>query len=127
MRIGNENIGIQERATAILMMKESVDALLNDESVELNQLRVPLRLLTLSLVAAAEETVTKQAAKPGVAPETTLLLRSLPGDKWRSLIEPEFGSTCLQSLHRYCFSRRQYRHGPRLLGQGHGARSGTEY
>ncbi len=88
MRIGNENIGIQERATAILMMKESVDALLNDESVELNQLRVPLRLLTLSLVAAAEETVTKQAAKPGVAPETTLLLRALPGDKWRSLIEP---------------------------------------
>lgn len=88
MRIGNENIGIQERATAILMMKESVDALLNDENVELKQLRVPLRLLTLSLVAAAEETVTKQAAKPGVAPETTLLLRALPGEKWRSLIEP---------------------------------------
>ncbi len=88
MRIGNENIGIQERATAILMMKESVDALLNDEGVELTQLRVPLRLLTLSLVAAAEETVTKQAAKPGVAPETTLLLRALPGEKWRGLIEP---------------------------------------
>lgn len=88
MRIGNEKIGIQERATAILMMKESVDALLNDEAVELAQLRVPLRLLTMSLVAAAEETITKQAAKPGVAPETTLLLRALPGEKWRSLIEP---------------------------------------
>lgn len=87
MRIGNENINIQERATAILMMKESVDALLNDDGIELNQLRVPLRLLTMSLVSAAEETITKQAAKPGVAPETTLLLRALPGEKWRSLIE----------------------------------------
>ncbi len=88
MRIGNEKIGIQDRASAILMMKDSVDALLNDESVELNQLRVPLRLLTMSLVAAAEETITKQGSKAGVAPETTLLLRALPGERWRSLIEP---------------------------------------
>ena len=88
MRIGNEKIGIQERASAILMMKDSVDALLNDEAIELTQLRVPLRLLTMSLVAAAEETITKQAPKAGVAPETTLLLRALPSEKWRSLIEP---------------------------------------
>lgn len=87
MRIGNEKIDIQERASAILMMKESVDALLNDERIELSQLRVPLRLLTMSLVAAAEETINKQASKPGVANETTLLLRALPGDKWQSLIE----------------------------------------
>ncbi len=70
------------------MMKESVDALLNDESVDKNQLRVPLRLLTMSLVSAAEETVSKQSGKGGVAPETTLLLRALPGDRWQSLIEP---------------------------------------
>ncbi len=88
MRIGNEKIGIQEKAAAILMMKESVDALLNDESVDRNQLRVPLRLLTMSLVSAAEETVSKQSGKGGVAPETTLLLRALPGDRWQSLIEP---------------------------------------
>ncbi len=88
MRIGNEKISIQDRASAILMMKDSVDALLNDESIELNQLRVPLRLLTMSLVTAAEETIAKQASKAGVAPETTLLLRALPGERWRSLIEP---------------------------------------
>ncbi len=88
MRIGNEKVNIEERASAILMMKESVDVLLNDEAVELNQLRVPLRLLTMSLVAAAEEIIVKQAALPGVAPETALLLRALPGDKWLSLIEP---------------------------------------
>lgn len=87
-RIGNEKISIQERASAILMMKESVDALLTDESIEIEQLRIPLRLLTMSLVAAAEETITKLAGKAGVAPETTLLLRALPGDKWRSTIEP---------------------------------------
>lgn len=88
MRIGNEKIGIQERASAILMMKDSVDALLNDETIEIEQLRIPLRLLTMSLVAAAEETIAKQAPKAGVAPETTLLLRALPGDKWRASIEP---------------------------------------
>ncbi len=98
MRIGNEKIGIQERATAILMIKESVDALLNDDSVELNQLRIPLRLLTMSLVSAAEETIAKQAAKPGVAPETALLLRALPGDKWCSLIEPSLAIRAYKSF-----------------------------
>jgi hypothetical protein len=88
MRIGNEKIGIQERASAILMMKDSVDALLKDETIEIEQLRIPLRLLTMSLVAAAEETIAKQAPKAGVAPETTLLLRALPGEKWRASIEP---------------------------------------
>lgn len=88
MRIGNEKLSMQERASAILMMKDSVDALLNDEDVELAQLRVPLRLLTMSLVTAAEETISKQAGKTGVAAETALLLRALPGERWRSLIEP---------------------------------------
>lgn len=88
MRIGNEKISIQDRASAILMMKDSVDALLNDSDVELSQLRVPLRLLTMSLVLAAEETIAKQANKGGVASETELLLRALPSEKWRQLIEP---------------------------------------
>ena len=118
MRIGNEKIGIQERASAILMMKDSVDALLKDESIEINQLRVPLRLLTMSLVSAAEETITKQAAKAGVAPETTLLLRALPSERWRSLIEPSLAVRAFKAFIGIALSADNVEQGLELLSKG---------
>ena len=118
MRIGNEKIGIQERASAILMMKDSVDALLKDETVELNQLRVPLRLLTMSLVSAAEETIAKQASKPGVAPETTLLLRALPSERWRSMIEPSLAVRAFKAFIGIALSADNAEQGLELLAKG---------
>lgn len=118
MRIGNEKIGIQERASAILMMKDSVDALLKDESIELNQLRVPLRLLTMSLVSAAEETITKQASKAGVAPETTLLLRALPSDRWQSMIEPSLAIRAFKAFIGIALSADNVEQGLALLAKG---------
>ncbi len=118
MRIGNEKIGIQERAAAILMMKDSVDALLKDETVELNQLRVPLRLLTMSLVSAAEETIAKQASKPGVAPETTLLLRALPSERWRSMIEPSLAVRAFKAFIGIALSADNAEQGLELLAKG---------
>ena len=120
MRIGNEKIGIQERASAILMMKDSVDALLKDESIELNQLRVPLRLLTMSLVAAAEETITKQSSKAGVAPETTLLLRALPSEKWQSMIEPSLAVRAYKAFIGIALSADNVEQGLDLLAKGIG-------
>lgn len=88
MQIQDQKMGVEARAQAILIMKDAVDTLLDDQDVEMETLRVPLRMLTMSLVTAAEETIKENAPKRGVAPETGLLFRSLPGPQWRSAIEP---------------------------------------
>ena len=88
MSIEDAKTPIEQRAQAILTMKDAVDVLLQSGDVDVETLRVPLRMLTMSLVSAIEETVGKHAGKRGVRPETALLFRSLPGPTWRSTIEP---------------------------------------
>jgi hypothetical protein len=87
MTVGKGQADVIQRAKAILTMKDAVDTLLDDERIEIEQVRVPLRMLTLALVSVAEETITKRGPQTGVAAETTLLLRALPSERWRDTIE----------------------------------------
>ncbi len=88
MSVGDQKIDVAERAQAILTMKDAVDTLLENEKVQIEQLRVPLRMLTLSLVGTVEDAIQKQAPERAVSNETALLLRALPGKRWRDQIEP---------------------------------------
>jgi uncharacterized membrane protein len=98
MSINDQKTDIAERAQAILTMKDAVDTLLDQENVDIEQIRVPLRMLTLALVSAAEETIQKRAPMQGVAAETTLLLRALPGEPWRATIEDSLAVRAYQSF-----------------------------
>ncbi|MEO1616578.1 MAG: hypothetical protein AAFV88_12050 [Planctomycetota bacterium] len=76
------------RAQAILTMKEAVDTLLMQEDLQLDQLAIPLRMLTIGLLARAENAIKDQASKKGVSEVAALLLRSMPDEAWREQIEP---------------------------------------
>ena len=98
MAIGNSKMDEEARAQAILTMKEAVDTLLDNEDVDIDQLRVPLRMLTMGLIAASEETIEKRAPEKGVAADTALLLRALPGERWRGAIEPSLAVRAYKSF-----------------------------
>ena len=76
------------RAQAILTMKEAVDTLLRQKDLQVDQLAIPLRMLTIGLLARAENAIKDQAGKKGVSEVAALLLRSMPDDAWRERIEP---------------------------------------
>lgn len=76
------------RAQAILTMKEAVDSLLSQQNLQLDQLVIPLRMLTIGLLARAENAIKDQASKKGVSEVAALLLRSMPDEAWRAQIEP---------------------------------------
>jgi hypothetical protein len=86
--IKDRKVPIEQRAQAILTMTEAVETLLENGTVEISALRVPLRMLTLGLVSAAEEVVEAQTKARQITNETGLMLRALPGRKWREQIEP---------------------------------------
>lgn len=98
MSINNEQMDVAERAQAILTMKDAVDTLMDEDDVDIDQIRVPLRMLTLALISAAEDTIKKRAPEQGVAAETTLLLRALPSERWRAAIEPSLAVRAYQSF-----------------------------
>jgi hypothetical protein len=89
MTLADRKLDEGQRARAILTMKTAVQTLLSSERVDRQALRVPLRMLTTGLVTEAEKAL---AAKPdrrgGTAPETAMLLRALPDERWLDTIEP---------------------------------------
>ncbi|MEO1527218.1 MAG: hypothetical protein AAFX06_17395 [Planctomycetota bacterium] len=76
------------RAQAILTMKEAVDTLLAQKELQSDQLAIPLRMLTIGLLARAEKAIKEQSGKRGVSEVAALLLRSMPDEAWRERIEP---------------------------------------
>lgn len=98
MSIKDQKMDVADRAQAILTMKDAVDTLMSEEDVDIEQIRVPLRMLTLALISAAEETIEKRAPEQGVASETTLLLRALPSERWREVIEPSLAVRAYQAF-----------------------------
>ena len=69
-------------------MKEAVDTLLAREGLQGDQVKIPLRMLTIGLLSRAEKAIAEQANKNGVSEVAVLLLRSMPDQQWRNQIEP---------------------------------------
>lgn len=88
LKLEDEKLPEASRAQAILTMKEAVDTLLLRESLQGDQLKIPLRMLTIGLLSRAEKAIKEQGAKNGVSEVAVLLLRSMPDQQWRERIEP---------------------------------------
>lgn len=91
----NARIVVQQRAQTILTMKEAVDTLLDETAVDIDELRVPLRMLTTALITEAEASISQGQQNMGLqrsAAETDLLLRALPNRRWLDALEPSLAS-----------------------------------
>ncbi len=88
LKLEDEKLPEAVRAQAILTMKEAVDTLLAQQHLQLDQLTIPLRMLTIGLLSRAENAIEEQAKKNGVSEVAALLLRSMPDEAWRKQIEP---------------------------------------
>lgn len=88
LNLQDEKLPEAMRAQAILTMKEAVDTLLAQQNVRMDQLTVPLRMLTIGLLVRAEDAIKKEAGKNNVSQVAALLLRSMPNEAWRKQIEP---------------------------------------
>ena len=88
LKLEDEKLPEPVRAQAILTMKEAVDTLLAQQNLQGDQLKIPLRMLTIGLLSRAEKAIQAQAAKNGVSEVAVLLLRSMPDEDWRARIEP---------------------------------------
>jgi len=88
LKLEDEKLPEAVRAQAILTMKEAVDTLLAKEDLQQDQLTIPLRMLTIGLLARAENAIKEQANQNGVSEVAALLLRSMPDEAWRKQIEP---------------------------------------
>lgn len=88
LKLEDEKLPEAVRAQAILTMKEAVDTLLAQQNLQLDQLNIPLRMLTIGLLSRAENAIKEQANKNGVSEVAALLLRSMPDEAWRKQIEP---------------------------------------
>ncbi|EMI18253.1 protein disulfide isomerase [Rhodopirellula maiorica SM1] len=88
LKLEDEKLPEAVRAQAILTMKEAVDTLLAQQHLQLDQLTIPLRMLTIGLLSRAENAIKEQAKKNGVSEVAALLLRSMPDEAWRKQIEP---------------------------------------
>ena len=118
MSINNKELDIEVRAQAILTMKEAVETLLESDRVELSSLRVPLRMLTLSLVSAAEDVVKAQTDQRVVSNEKSLVLRALPGARWRAQIEPSLALRAYRAFIGLAVVCDDMELGMELLAQG---------
>ena len=103
----DSKLDIAQRAQTILTMKESVDTLLAQKGLDIQVLRVPLRMLTTALVGEAELVLDSAAGsnedernrfdiprRNGQAgpQEMNLLLRAMPNENWMSVLEPSLAS-----------------------------------
>ncbi len=90
--IGDMKLEVEQRANAILGLKEAVDVLLARDDVDSATLRVPLRMMTAALVAEMEQTIVKKGGQRVIAREAQLLLRAIPSEKWLRALEPSLAT-----------------------------------
>ncbi|MFG0285752.1 MAG: hypothetical protein ACF8R7_15150 [Phycisphaerales bacterium JB039] len=88
MTIRNRSVDAERRAQSIATMKAAVETLLTKQELDLATLRVPLRMLTTALADEVDAAVQEKGAVRGVAPETLLLLRAAPDERWLEALEP---------------------------------------
>lgn len=94
----NQGLDVGKRAQTILTMKEAIDTLLSQPGVDIRQLKIPLRMLTTSLIGEAEAALAEAerprqgwgygAGASAVSRELELLFRALPDEKWIGVLEP---------------------------------------
>jgi hypothetical protein len=85
--IGNMQIAAEQRAKAILSLKESVDVLLAREDIDSAALRVPLRMVTTALVSEMERAVQEQGRQQFIGRDSQFLYRAIPSEKWLASLE----------------------------------------
>ncbi len=92
----NQGLDVAKRAQTILTMKEAVDTLLSQPGVDIRQLKIPLRMLTTSLIGEAEAALIESerprqgwgGGASAVSRELELIFRALPDEKWVAVLEP---------------------------------------
>ncbi|MBI1190375.1 MAG: hypothetical protein GC200_06815 [Tepidisphaera sp.] len=98
----SEGNGVAEddRAQAIVTLKQAVDILLDHQEINRSVLQVPLRMLTTALVTQMETSVTQKGRQRTVSKDLQLLLRAIPGGKWMDALEPSLAAraekACIQ-------------------------------
>lgn len=89
----------EQKAQAVLSLKEAVDILLQREGLDQSVLRVPMRMLTTALIVEMENAVEKKGRQRTVAREAQLLLRAIPNRQWMDALEPSLagraGKACV--------------------------------
>ena len=85
--IGNMQVPAEQRAKAILNLKESVDVLLAREDIDSAVLRVPLRMVTTALVGEMERAVQEQGRQQFIGRDSRFLYRAIPSEKWLASLE----------------------------------------
>jgi hypothetical protein len=95
-QIGNMQLSEEQRAKAILNLKESIDVLLAREDVvaglDSAALRVPLRMVTTALVAEMERAVEQRGQQQFIGRNAQLLYRAIPSEKWLASLEPSLAT-----------------------------------
>jgi hypothetical protein len=88
MTFRDKRVDAAKRAQGIASMKSAVDTLLAQPGLNMESLRVPLRMLTTALADEVDLVVREKGEQRGVAREAEILFRSSPGEKWLGAIEP---------------------------------------
>jgi hypothetical protein len=88
MTFRDKKVDAEKRAQGIATMKSAVDTLLAQPDLNLETLRVPLRMLTTALADEVDAVVKEKGDQRGVARETDLLFRASPDERWLAAIEP---------------------------------------
>ncbi len=90
--IGDEKQSEQQRAEAILTLKEAADVLLARTTAENESLRVPLRMMTAALLTEMENAVKAKGRQQALTREAQVLLRAVPGRRWLDALEPSMAA-----------------------------------
>lgn len=88
MTFRDKKVNAAKRAQGIATMKSAVDTLLRQPDLNMDTLRVPLRMLTTALADEVDAVVKEKGELKGVAAETTTLFRVSPDERWLGAIEP---------------------------------------
>jgi hypothetical protein len=91
-QIGNMQVGEEQRAQAILGLKESIDVLLARDDIDSAALRVPLRMVTTALVAEMEKAIEQRGQQQFIGRNAQLLYRAIPAEKWLRSLEPSLAT-----------------------------------
>ncbi len=83
----DKKIDAAQKAAGLATMKAAVDTLLRQEQLDLQMLRVPLRMLTTALADEVDAVVKEKGEIRGVAREAELLFRASPDERWLGAIE----------------------------------------
>ncbi|MFM9997004.1 MAG: hypothetical protein ACKVU4_14530 [Phycisphaerales bacterium] len=100
MTVRDRKVDAAKRAQGLATMKAAVDTLIAQPSLNMDALRVPLRMLTTALADEVEAVVKEKGQVRGVAPEAELLFRASPDERWLAAIEP---SVAIRG-HRACIA-----------------------